>query len=347
MFHIRHRLLRAVSCCMVVSHVLLLLNGGVAGAQAVQVPGIATPYPRDTVSGRGIERFAQLLAQPGRGRITMRVGFLAGRPDDVVQAVQSGQLAAGDTLASSLVALDPVFELSMLPFEVRTPEEARRLADLARPAYEQALMRHGLHLLYVSPWPPSGLWSRETVNTVRDLAGLRIRTYDEASAAFLSALGSQAVPLPIGEVVRRIHAGTLDGVLSSGDGDVGRLLRTALPHFAAINYAYPLSFALMSQSRYDALPLVTRERIDAASAATEQQQWASIPERIARNREEMQRGGVIVAMPVGDELSDGLRRRGDAWVVAWQARVLPAYAGIVRQYRESGSATRDPDRSRS
>jgi TRAP-type C4-dicarboxylate transport system substrate-binding protein len=314
-----------------------LLPGDPAGAQSVQVWHIATPYPRDTVSGRGIERFAQLVERLDSGRTQMRAEFLAGRPSDVVLAIQSGRLAVGDTLASSLVALDPVFELSMLPFEVRSIDEAKRLALLARPAYERALMHHGLHLLYVSPWPPSGLWSRAPVSTFADLAGLRIRTYDDASAAFLSSIGSQAVSLSVSEIIPRLRNGSLDGVLSSGDGEVGRLLRTTLPHFTAIDYAFPLSFALMSQARYDALSRSVREQIDAAAQATERQQWTSMPARIARNRNDMQRSGVIVAMSGSGELNERLRRRGEAWVAEWQSQVSPEYASIVRQFRESVS----------
>jgi TRAP-type C4-dicarboxylate transport system substrate-binding protein len=307
--------------------------------QAVQVWYIATPYPRDTVSGCGIERFAQRVGQLDGGRIQMRSEFLAGRPSDVVHSIQSGRLAVGDTLASSLVALDPVFELSMLPFEVRSLDEAKRLALLARPAYQNALMQHGLHLLYVSPWPPSGLWSREPINTFGDLSGLRIRTYDDVSAAFLSSVGSQAVSLSVSEIIPRLRAGSLDGVLSSGDGEVGRLLRKALPHFAAIDYAFPLSFALMSEARYDALPRNVRERIDAAAAETERQQWTAMPARIVRNRDDMQRSGVTVAMHGAGELNEALRRRGEAWVDEWQARVSPEYARIVRQFHETASVT--------
>ncbi|WP_233849450.1 TRAP transporter substrate-binding protein DctP [Paraburkholderia sp. HD33-4] len=335
MSYVRYPVFRAAWCCVLAGYVVFLLPGDPTGEQAVQVWRIATPYPRDTVSGCGIERFAQFVERLDSGRTQMRSEFLASRPSDVVHAIQSGQLAVGDTLASSLVALDPVFELSMLPFEVRSIDEAKRLALLARPAYERALMHHGLHLLYVSPWPPSGLWSRAPVSTFADLAGLRIRTYDDASAAFLSSVGSQAVSLSVSEIIPRLRNGSLDGVLSSGDGEVGRLLRTTLPHFAAIDYAFPLSFALMSEARYDALPRGARERIDAAAMATEQQQWLSMPARIARNRDDMQRSGVMVAISGTGELSEGLRRRGEAWVAEWQSRVSPEYAGIVRQFRET------------
>ncbi|MFP3554116.1 TRAP transporter substrate-binding protein DctP [Paraburkholderia sp. SIMBA_049] len=337
MFNVRYPVLRAVRSCVLAGYAVFLLPGDPTGVQHVQVWDIATPYPRDTVSGCGIERFAQLIGRLDSGRTQMRVEFLAGRPSDVVHAIQSGRLAMGDTLASSLVALDPVFELSMLPFEVRSLDEAKRLALLARPAYQRALVHHGLHLLYVSPWPPSGLWSRGPVNTLGDLTGLRIRTYDDASAAFLSSIGSQGVSLPVSEIIPRIQTGSLDGVLSSGDGEVGRLLRRTLPHFAPIDYAFPLSFALMSEARYNALPRSVRESIDAAAAATEQQQWRSMPARIARNRDDMQRSGVTVAISRAGELSEELRTRGEAWVTAWQARVSPEYASIVRQFRETAA----------
>lgn len=68
-----------------------------------------------------------------------------------------------------------------------------------------------------------------------------------------------------GPVRPPLRTGALDGVLSSGDGAVGRSFHGALPNFAAIHYAFPVSFVVMSQTRYDALSDELRVQLDKAA----------------------------------------------------------------------------------
>ncbi|WP_254624485.1 hypothetical protein [Burkholderia diffusa] len=69
--------------------------------------------------------------------------------------------------------------------------------------------------------------------------------------------------------VRILRGGTssiaLDGVLSSGDGAVGKSFHGELPNFAAIHHAFPASFVAMSQTRFDALPDELRVKLDQAA----------------------------------------------------------------------------------
>ena len=56
------------------------------------------------------------------------------------------------------------------------------------------------------------------------------------------------------DVLPRIVDGSIEAVLSSGDGGAGRKLWDYLPYFTEIGYAMPLSFGKLSQPLYDGLP---------------------------------------------------------------------------------------------
>jgi TRAP-type transport system periplasmic protein len=64
--------------------------------------------------------------------------------------------------------MEPILGLSTLPHIVSSLEEARRLAELARPTYEKTFVKHGQRLLYMTPWPATGicaaapLWDQPT-----------------------------------------------------------------------------------------------------------------------------------------------------------------------------------------
>ncbi|PTB16998.1 C4-dicarboxylate ABC transporter substrate-binding protein [Trinickia symbiotica] len=310
----------------------------VHGVRAGQTWTMASAYPADTVSGRAVASFAAALSRRTGGALKGATEFgFSGVEADLVEAVQDGSVQVAGVYSGSLTHLDPIFELPTLPFEVHSVDEARRLACLAEPAYRRALSRAGLHLLFISPWPPTGLWSRQPVMTVADIATLRIRTYDAASAEVLRALGAHAVVLPVRDVEPLLHIGGLDAVLSSGDGAVGRSLQADLSNFNAIHYAFPVSFVVVSQSRYEALPKKHRSQLDEAAADAEREQWTSLPARIRANYAQMQQAGVVVNTSIDAGLSVRLRKAGEARVEKWLSRAPPEEAGIMKAFLNQGA----------
>ncbi|MGF6641601.1 TRAP transporter substrate-binding protein DctP [Paraburkholderia sp. MM6662-R1] len=328
-----------------ITHAVLaaFLACGTAGhaARAGQTWTIASDHPADTAAGRGVQSFVAALTRQTDGVLTGRAEFMAkAATKDPVAAVLDGNVQAVDVFAGALAHVDPIFELSTLPFAVRSEEESRRLACLAKPAYRRALLRAGLHLLFISPWPPTGLWSRQPVTTLADLANLRVRTYDDASAEVLGALGAHGAALPVQDVGSLLRNGRLDAVLSSGDGAVGITLQANLSNFNAIHYAFPVSFVVMSQSRYEALPEKLRPKLDAAANEVESQQWTSLPARIRANDVQMQHAGVRVNTSIDNALDVRLREAGQARVYDWLSRVPPEDADIIRtfQHQEAPAA---------
>ncbi|EUC20926.1 TRAP transporter substrate-binding protein DctP [Paraburkholderia hospita] len=302
---------------------------------------IASDHPADTVAGRGVESFATSLARQTGGALTGRIESRdMAAATDLVAAVLGDSVQVADVFAGTLASFDPIFELPTLPFMVNSVEESGRLACLAGPAYQRALSRAGLHLLFISPWPPTGLWTRQPVAAIGDIANLRVRTYDKSSAAVMGALGAHATTLPIRDVEWQLRVGGIDAVLSSGDGAVGRSLQADLSNFNAIHYAYPVSFVVMSRARYDVLPEKTRRELDEVAMNVGRAQWRSLPARIQANYAEMQRAGVVVNSTFDAELNTRLHKAGEARVREWLSRVSLGDAGIIKafQNREAPAA---------
>ncbi|WP_171070412.1 TRAP transporter substrate-binding protein [Methylobacterium terricola] len=306
-------------------------------ASAPIVWRMPTEYPASTMPGEGLATFARRVAERSGGALAVRPSFDAAaglRSGAMIGAVEAGTVEAADAFTGPLAAVDPLFGLSSLPFLATSIEEARALAGIARPAYARALARHGQRLLYVTPWAPSGIWSRHALAGAADLQGLRIRTYDATSAAVLAAAGARSVNLSQADAIPQVKAGAVDAMLSSGDGGVGRRLWEQLPHFLAVQYAMPISIALVSGAAYDALPDTLRHAVDEAAAETEARQWAAIRTRLDENFSRMRQNGVVIADPPPPEITGALARAGEAAVAAWVKdtgaegeRILAAYRG--------------------
>src|SRR6266567_5811335 len=140
---------------------LLLLHPAATRAQTVW--DMPTEYPANAMPGVGLTAFANHVAESSAGKLQIRPSFDASagiKSAGMLAAIAEGRAQAGDAFAGALENEDAIFALPSLPFLVTSSADARRLADIARPFLAAALQRKGLRLLYLTPWPPSGIWSK-------------------------------------------------------------------------------------------------------------------------------------------------------------------------------------------
>src|SRR5499433_4373412 len=206
---------------LVLGSILLVCAFGWAGPARAQpiTWQMANEYPATSIHGEGDQFFGRELRERSGGRIVVTHSFdasLGYRSKDLLQAVARGSVAVGDMYIGALGDVHPVFLLPSLPFLAVTPEQAKLLTEVARPAYERVLARHNQKLLYPSPWPPAGLWARRPIAGMEGLRGLRVRTADASATATLRAAGALPVQLSFADAIPKIRSGAIDAVLSSG-----------------------------------------------------------------------------------------------------------------------------------
>ncbi|MCU4119696.1 TRAP transporter substrate-binding protein [Variovorax sp. N23] len=295
-----------------------------ATAQPAVTLKIATEYPATSMPGLGMSTFVEKVAQKTGGRVVFEPSFDASagfKSGDMVDAVQARKLDAADAFAGGVANKYPLFAVSSLPFLADSLPRAEALLKAARPAYERFLGAHGQKLLYTTPWPASGIWSKKPVGSLDALRALRIRTYDGISQSTMTAAGATAFNISFADAMPRIAAGDVDAVLSSGDGGAGRKLWQYLPAFAEINYAMPISITTINLAAYDALDAAGKAAIDQAGAETEAAQWQRIRSRLDENYRTMRSNGVVIDTRVAPDVMRGLKSASTGALKQWQAKV--------------------------
>lgn len=291
-----------------------------------------TEYPANAMPGEGIAFFAETLAKKSNGQVTIRPSYNAEKgikSGQMIAAVREGKVQAGDAFSGPMAETSAIFGLSALPFLAFSVEDAKKLADAARPAYDKVLAGLGLKLLYTTPWPPSGIWSKDAIGGAASLKGLAIRTYDGTSTAVMAGAGAVSANISFADVMPKLKDGSMTAVLSSGDGGAGRKLWEYLPHFTEISYAYPLSLAFVSASAYEALPAEAKAAVDAAAAETEARQWATIRGRLDVNYARMRENGVKIADRIEISLADALKQAAAPVIEDWAKKAGPDGAAVL------------------
>ena len=294
---------------------------------------IVTEYPATAIPGEGIAFFAAAVNRLSGGALSVQPRFDAPdglRSAKMLDAVADGKVAAADAFTGALAGSSPIFQLSALPFLTRSAADTARLLSVARPAYQAALAARGAALLYATPWPPTGLWSRAPVPDAAALQGLRVRTYDAASTDVLEAAGAKPVRISFADALPRLRAGDLDAVLSSGDGGAGARLWELLPHFTVLDYAFPLSLAFCAERTLTALPRPVAETVRQAAYETEARQFQAMTTRVAENEARMRQQGVQIA--AAPSLRAALEGAAGPVVAAWRQKA-PERQAILDAYR--------------
>ncbi len=313
---------------------LLLLYPGAVRAQAVW--DMPTEYPQSAMPGLGVTTFAKHLAELSAGKIQIRPSFDASagiRSAGMLAAIAEGRVQAGDAFAGALEGEDAIFALPSLPFLVTSIADARRLADLARPFLAAALQNRGQRLLYLTPWPPSGIWSKVPLKAPSDLSSLSIRTYDKVSSEVFASVGAKAASISFADTMPKLVEGSINAVLSSGDGGAGRGLWKFLPYFSEITYSLPLSVASVNQTIYDALSPDLREAIDTAGRQTEMALWLALSTRLQENYQRMRENGVSIDLSPAAAVVAALQSGAAAAQRAWCARSGPICLQILDTFK--------------
>src|SRR5437588_7781449 len=151
--------------------------------------------PATSISGEADAFFANAVKRKTEGRVVIRPipdAKSGVRSRDQLKAVSEGRFAMANTVGGTLGEESPVFLMSSLPFVTPTIEDARTLYEAAKPLYEQLFAERKQKLLYVAPWPPSGIWSAASISDARARRALKIRTYDNTGTEVMAKVATSA-----------------------------------------------------------------------------------------------------------------------------------------------------------
>lgn len=292
-------------------------------------------YPASSLPGQADAFFADAVRVKAQGKLTIvpiadaKSGL---RTRDQLRAISDGRFAMANSFGGALGDEDPLFLLSSLPFVAASTTDAKALYQAARPLYEKLFAARGQKLLYISPWPPSGIWSAAPVTDLAALKALKIRTYDKTGTDVMAQVATSASVVSFSDLTPKLEAGEINAVLSSGDGGAGRQLWKYTRNFSEILYAVPLSFASVSLDAWQKLDRETQAAVETAALETSEHQWQAMSGRVAVNYKRMRDNGVTIDEAPPKDVMNALRSAASQSVASWKAKVAPAAQQVLTDF---------------
>ena len=230
-------------------------------------------------------------------------GALGYKSRDHWKVVEDGAAQLASTYTGVFAGIDPIFLLVSMPFLARNIDESRALYEAARPSYAAAFETGNQKLLLAVPFPPVGIWSKQPVTNLEELAQIRIRTYDKTSTVALNAAGANAVQLSWADIIPALTTGTIDAVLTAGEGGVLSSFYEHMDHFNAINYVAGTQMFHINRDIFDSLSPELQETIEQVAIEIEDEAWEAIKDRVDNSYVRM--GEVGVTVVTEDDLQEG------------------------------------------
>lgn len=180
---------------------------------------LAHVFPEASSVGEAAQMFAKLASERSGGRIGVQVfpsGQLGG-DEAIGRELSRGTIQLALINPNSMVGIDPLFDMHILPFIAGNYEEADRIyygePNILHETLTQTLERHGMKALgYFENDFRAISNSRHEVKSVGDLKGLKLRVVPSQSLKLLfEKAGSQVITLPFPEIFTALQQGTVDG----------------------------------------------------------------------------------------------------------------------------------------
>jgi TRAP-type C4-dicarboxylate transport system substrate-binding protein len=299
---------------------------------------MANEYQESSIHGGAQKVFTETLMKDSGGSIVVTNHFggsIGYKSKEHFDAVGDGALPIANTSMGQIAGIEPIFLLSSLPFLVGSAEDANLLWEIAKPHYEEVFAKHNQVLLYASPWPPAGIWSKKPVLSKSDLSGLKIRAWDASGTRTLKTAGAAAVQMSWADVVPQLSAGGIEAVLTSAEGGVNAKFWEHLSHFNAINYSMSLNMTHLNKDAYDALDADQKKALMKASEAASKAAWSALSRRVDQNYKDMRANGIEVAEKVPAEFLGDLNAAGESVYSDWLSKVGKPGESILDEYKKS------------
>jgi TRAP-type C4-dicarboxylate transport system substrate-binding protein len=236
--------------------------------------------------------------------------------DGIVEAVYMAEFWSGGRL--------PIVQgLNNLPFNIKG------IGDIA--AIDNALYEAGLleeldkfKLLYFAPAAALSFFTKEKINTMEDLAGMKLRASGTAADA-VALLGATPVNAPGTEEYMMLERGTLDGNITGSDNVIARSL------YEVINYGNTNVFGgggfvfIMNKDFWNSLPSDIQKTIDDINVEVAQQHLVDQQAAIDQAWVDLEQYITVYTLPESemDRWRAAVSPITDQWIADMEAQGIP------------------------
>jgi TRAP-type C4-dicarboxylate transport system substrate-binding protein len=297
---------------------------------------LPTAYPASNFHTENIQQFAGDVdkATGGKLKITVHPNASLFKAPEIKRAVQGGQAQAGEILLVNFENEDAFLGLDGIPFLATSYGASFKLYKASRKTLDEHFAKQGMKVLYTVPWPPQGIYSKRTLNSVADMKGLKWRAYSPATSKIAELVGAQPVTVQASELSQALATGVIDSNMTSGATGYESKSYEYIKNFYDTQAWLPKNAVIVNQKAFDALDKPTQAAVLKAAADAETRGWKLSEEKTTWYLDQLKSKGMSIIVP-SEQLTADLRKVGNYMLAEWLRKagddgrkVIDAYRGM-------------------
>ncbi len=295
---------------------------------------LPTAYPDSNFHTEIAMKFVKAVADAtdGEFKITVHSNASLYKAPEIKRAVQGNQAQIGEILLSNFANEDPIYELDGLPFLATGYEQAWKLYQAQKPFLEKKLESQGMKLLYSVAWPPQGIFTNKSLNTVADMKGLKWRAYSPVTSKIAQEVGAHPVTIQQAELSQALATGVVDSYMSSGSTGYDTKTYEYLKKLYDTQAWLPKNTVIVNKKAFDALDEKERKALLDAAAEAEKTGWELSQEKTKWYNEQLAKNGVEIIKP-SSELLSGLTKIGESMIADWTKKAGADGEKLLNDYK--------------
>ena len=319
------------------SHLIAAFAGAslafAAGAQTKW--DMPTAYPPTNFHTENIAQFVADVdkATGGKLKITVHSNASLFKANEIKRAVQTEQAQIGEVLISAYSNEDPAFGVDSIPFLATSYADAEKLWKASKKALEDRFGKQGMRVLYAVPWPPQGIYSNKPLNSLADMKGLKLRTYNPATSRIAELAGAQPVTIQAAELAQAMATGAVNANITSGATGYDSKAWEQVKYFYDAQAWLPKNIVFVNEKAFSTLDKPTQDAVLKAAADAEARGWKISQEKTKWYLEQLAKNGMTVAPP-SPAFAAELKKIGDTMTGEWIKQAGADGQAIVDAYKK-------------
>jgi len=310
---------------------LLLFSNFVFAVEKWDMP---TPYPASNFHTLNIQKFAEDVEKMTGGKIKITVHPNASlfKMTEIKRAVQTGQVQIGEVIFSSLENEDPIMGIDSIPFLASGYDKAEKLWKISKTLIDKKFESQGLKILFSVPWPPQGLYTKKDVNSIEDLKGLKLRSYNPTISRIAGLVGAQPVTIQAAELAQALATGVVNAFISSSATGVDTKVWETMTHFYDIKAWLPKNVVFVNKRVFDGLSPEEKKAILKAAEIAEKRGWQMSQENYLSTKKTLSEK--MKVLEPSKKLQKDLNKIGQTLTDDWLKKAGKDGKNLIKAYKK-------------
>jgi len=292
-----------------------------------------TPYADDIFHTENIKIFAQDVNTTTKGALSIEIhsGASLYRHPEIKHAVRTGEIQIGEVLMSLSGNEHPIFQIDTIPLLANSYEKARKLWQASREVVEEFLDKQGLKLLFSVPWPPQGLYTRNEMRSIEDMAGLKIRAYNPILSRLVTLMGGTPITVQTPEIPQAFVENAINTMITSPSTGVSSKAWHYLNYYYDFQAWLPKNMVIVNKGIFEASPVEVQESILKAAAEAEKRGWMMSERETVTKTQVLMENGVKIIEPT-QELWQNLIEIRRQMIIEWRVTAGEESKAVLKEY---------------